>query len=206
MSQSELNRLLILPAIVLAAALSLSGCAALPFFGGDSGQSNNSSSRDDDDEDDDDEDEDEDDDVVELSSDCPQEFLDATKETSSSSVDFDSLTVREISPSDFEPSSISEFLDGGCVLVVDYSQDDVDGTIYEAFIPGGQEVIDGIDAALVDDGFDDSTDNFYVGDGNEYVIVYSNEDSGVSQDTIAEQGGSFLGDEFVIVTAYSGKV
>ena len=43
MAQTDVNRLLILPAIVLAAALSLTGCANLPFFGSDENSSSNSS-------------------------------------------------------------------------------------------------------------------------------------------------------------------
>lgn len=204
MAQSELNRLLILPAIVLAAALSLSGCANLPFFGNDSDSSNNSSSRDDDDDEDEDEEE-EDDNDSSGSSQCPQAFLDATKQQSDSS-DFEGITVSEISPTEFEPASISDFLDGGCILVLEYTQDDMPGTIYEAFIPGSDDRLAELDAALVADGYDNSTESFYIGDDNSYVAVYSNEDSGFTQDQIDEQGMGFLGDEFIVITAYQGEV
>lgn len=205
MAQTELNRLLIIPAIVLAATLSLSGCANLPFFGNDSGSSNNSSSKDDKDDQDDEDAEDEDDNDSGGAGGCPQKFLDTTQQ-SSDTADFDEITVTEIAPGDFEPAVLGDFLDGGCLLELSYTQDDVPGTIYEAFIPGGADTLAALDAALVAEGYDNSSESFYIGDENSFVAVYSNEDSGLSQDDIDEQGMGFLGDEFIVITAYKGEV
>ena len=205
MAQTDVNRLLILPAIVLAAALSLTGCAGLPFFGGDSDSSNNSSSRDDDDEDDEDEEEEEDDSSG--SSNCPREFLDATKQQSNDAeTGFDELTITEIDPADFEPAVVGTELDGGCIFVIEYVQDDQPGKIFEAFVPGGEQLKATLDAALVADGFDNSTDSFYVGTDNEYVIIYGNDEGLFTDEQIKEQGLDFLGDEFLVITAYKGEV
>ena len=207
MAQTDVNRLLILPAIVLAAALSLTGCADLPFFGGDSDSSNNSSSNKDDDDDEDDEDEEEEEDDSSGSSNCPRQFLDATKQQSDNAeTGFDEITIREIDPADFEPAVVGTELDGGCIFVIEYVQDDKPGKIFEAFVPGGDELKTTLDAALVADGFDNSTESFYVGTDNEYVIIYGNDEGLFTDEQIEEQGLDFLGDEFLVITAYKGEV
>lgn len=205
MAQTTLNRLLIIPAIVLAATVSLTGCANLPFFGGDSNSSNNSSNNKDDDDEDEDEDEDKDEDEDEddnASGGCPQQFLDKTQtDGAAGGLDFDSLTVAEIEPSTFEPAAIADQLDGGCIISISYDAEGQSGTMYEAFVPGGDDVAAEIDEALVADGWDNSTDGFYVKD-TLYLVVTSNEDSGISADAAVEQGLGFLGDEFLVIVTY----
>lgn len=212
MAQSTLNRLLIIPAIVLAATISLTGCANLPFFGGDSNSSNNSSNdKDDDDKDkdedeDDDEDKDEDDDDDNNSSGgCPQQFLDKTQtDGAAGGLDFDSLTVAEIESANFEPAAIGGLLDDGCIISISYDADGQSGTMFEAFVPGGDDLKKELDAALVADGWDDSSEGFYVKD-TLYLVVTSNEDSGISADAAQEQGLGFLGDEFLVIVTYDAS-
>jgi len=208
MAQTELNRLLILPAIVLAATLSLTGCSNLPFFGGDSDSSNNSSSRDDDEDDEDEEEEEEEEDDNSGSGGCPQKFLDqATTDGSLGDSGLDNVKVTEIAPSDFEPASVGDVLGEGCIFILSYSQDGEDAEFYEAFIPGGDDVVAQLDEALVADGYDGSSgEGFYIGDDNSFVAVYANEDSGFTEDEVQEYGLDFLGDEFLVVTAYKGEV
>jgi hypothetical protein len=208
MAQSELNRLLILPAIVLAAALSLSGCANLPFFGNDSGSSNNSSSNDDDDdedEDDEDEDEDEDEDADTGGGDssCPPQFLDASQQQYDGSLD--NVVLAEINPNEFEPSLVGDLLDSGCFFTITTENEGVETILYNAFVPGGEELIASLDDALLGDGYEAMGGGFYTGT-DQYVIVYSDEDAVMTPEQIEEQGLGFLGDEFVVVTAYEGQV
>ena len=203
MAQTDVNRLLILPVIVLAAALSLSGCANLPFFGNDSDSSNNSSSKDDDDEEEEEEEEEEE---PTNAGSCPQEFLDMTK-ADSAGVDtgFDDVSVTEIDPRLFEPAALGDIV-GGCVFVIEYVQDGTPGTIFQAYIPGGADVVADIDTALVADGWDDTIDTMYVKNDNSYVIVYSTEDGGLTDAQIDEAGLSALGSDLVVVLAYKGEV
>jgi hypothetical protein len=209
MPHSELNRLLILPAIVLAAALSLSGCAALPFFGTDSGSSNNSSSRDDDDEDDDEDEDDEDEDEESKggSSGCPRELLDASRASANAGdAALDKIEITEITPEQFEPSAIGTVVDEGCFFVVEYESDGTPAQIFEAFVPGGAELVAELDSALTDDGFSNSAASFYVGDDNSFVIVTTSEGSSYIEDQLEDDGLDFLGDEWVLIMAYKGQV
>ena len=202
MAQTDVNRLLILPAIVLAAALSLTGCAGLPFFGGDSDSSNNSSSRDDDE--DEDEEEEEEEEEASGSSQCPQQFLDSSSQQYDESLD--EVTVAEIDPSDFEPTVVAAELDGGCFFTITTLNDGVETVLYNAFVPGGEDLFATLDEALLGGGYESMGEGFYTGTDNEYVIVYNNEDSMLTPDQIEEAGLGFLGDEFLVVTAYKGEV
>ena len=205
MAQTDVNRLLILPAIVLAAALSLTGCANLPFFGGDDNSSSNSS-KDKNDEDDEDEEEEEEEEAS-GSSNCPQQFLDYSKqqgETAESGLE--NLSLTEIDPAQFEPAVVGNEIDGGCIFVIEYTQEGTDSKIFEAFVPGGPELQSSIDAALLADGFESMGEGFYTSADSSYVIVYNNEDALITDEQIQEQGLGFLGDEFLVITAYSGEV
>jgi len=46
----------------------------------------------------------------------------------------------------------------------------------------------------------------YIGDENSFVAVLANDDSGISAEDIEDMGMGFLGDEFIVITAYKGKV
>ena len=208
MAKSDVNRLLILPAIVLAAALSLTGCANLPFFGGDDNSSNNSSNnKDDKDDEDDEDDEEEEEEEASGSSSCPQEFLDKTKQQGDAAgTGLENLAITEIDPADFEPAAIGSELDGGCVFTIQYTLEGTDNIFYQAFVPGGQDLQDSIDAALVSGGYEASTDGFYSGAEGDYVIVLDQDEAESTPQQIQEQGLSFLGSEFLVISAYSVQV
>lgn len=208
MAQSDVKRLLILPAIVLAAALSLTGCANLPFFGGDDSSSNNSSNNNkDDDEDEEEEDEEEEEEEASGSSNCPQQFLDYSElQGNNAESGLEDLNLSEIDPAEFEPAVIGDQLDGGCVFTIEYTSDDAPGKIFNAFVPGGQDLQDSLDAALTADGYESMGEGFYTGTEGDYVIVIDNEDAMLTDEQIEEQGLGFLGDEFVVITAYTGEV
>jgi hypothetical protein len=206
MAQSDVKRLLILPAIVLAAALSLTGCANLPFFGGDDTSSNNSSN-DKDDKDDEEEEEEEEEEEATGSSNCPQQFLDYSElQGSNAESGLENLSLNEIEPAEFEPAVIGDQLDGGCVFTIEYTSEDAPGKIFNAFVPGGQDLQDSLDAALTADGYESMGEGFYTGTEGDYVIVYNNEDALLTEEQIEEQGLGFLGDEFLVITAYTGEV
>ena len=207
MAKSDVNRLLILPTIALAAALSLTGCAGLPFFGGDDNSSNNSSNNKNDKDDEDEEEEEEEEEEASGSSNCPQEFLDTTKEQGDvAGTGLENLAITEIDPADFEPAAIAGELDGGCIFTIQYTLEGTDTVFYQAFVPGGQDLQDSIDSALVADGYEVSTDGFYTGAKGDYVIVLDQDEAEVTPQQIQEQGLSFLGSEFVVISAQRAQV
>jgi hypothetical protein len=206
MAKSDVNRLLILPAIVLAAALSLTGCANLPF-GGDDNSSNNSSNNKNDKDDEDEEEEEEEEEEASGSSNCPQEFLDKTKQQGDAAgTGLENLTITEIDPADFKPAAIGSELDGGCVFTIQYTLEGTDSVFYQAFVPGGQDLQDSINSALVDGGYEVSTDGFYTGTDGDYVIVLDQDESEATPQQIQEQGLGFLGSEFLVISAYEVQV
>ena len=133
---------------------------------------------------------------------CPEAFLDFTTEQSETS-GLENVVVREIPAAEFEPASIAEALDGGCLFVIEYVSGNNEGRQYQGYVPGGEDILSAIDTALVAEGYEDEVENFYRdGDGN-YVAAYPAGDP-VSAADLAEQGLTGFGDDIVIVNAYQG--
>jgi len=134
---------------------------------------------------------------------CPQEFVDATFG------DFEPSDTPETDPvltrlelTEFEPRALGAVLKGGCAVAIEFVSDTVVTLYSEAYVPGGEAVLEELTTALVDDGFRWVTDEQYIGIDGRTVFFDVNDPSHFSEEQLAGDGIAFLGDEFIVVSSY----
>jgi len=185
----ELKRSLLLPAILIAASLTLVGCSAGSSDTNNS--SNNSSSSSDDDED---EEEAEEEEEVSAGG-CPASFLSAFESTAAEGAEVSLITADEFSA----PEIGEEYLEDGCLFRVVVEVDGSTGQSDFGYLPGDADTVAAISANLDAAGFENLAEGMYSKSDTFGVFVLDSADS-MSAEEVDKLGLDF-GDSFVIVMA-----
>ena len=189
MALLELKRSLLLPAILIAASLTLVGCSAGSSDTNNS--SNNSSSSSDDDED---EEEAEEEEEVSAGG-CPASFLSAFESTAAEGAEVSLITADEFSA----PEIGEEYLEDGCLFRVVVEVDGSTGQSDFGYLPGDADTVAAISANLDAAGFENLAEGMYSKSDTFGVFVLDSADS-MSAEEVDKLGLDF-GDSFVIVMA-----
>ena len=195
MALLELKRSLLLPAILLAASLTLVGCGGTPTDNSDDKDSSSSSS-DDKDKDEAEEEEAEEEADASTEGNCPLGF-----EQSAANLGAAGSSVTVISASDFDVPEVGlDILASGCLFS---ATGEVDGTSYTSqagYLPGDAAKLDEIVANLVAGGFTATSgvDGFYTRDKTSIVVFNSADLPGGA--TAAEPLNLGFGDNFLVIT------
>ena len=193
MALLELKRSLLLPAILLAASLTLVGCGGTPTNNSDN--SSSSSSKDDDEEEAEEEEEEVDADAS-TESNCPLGFVQASQDMVQQEATVSILTAGEFDV----PEVGLDILASGCLFS---TTGDVDGTTFTSqsgYLPGGAAELAEISANLEAAGFVtmEGADGFYTRDKTSVVVFNSADLPGG-----AEAAGPLnlgFGDEFLVLS------
>jgi len=186
----ELKRSLLLPAILIAASLTLVGCSAGSSDNNNS--SNNSSSSSDEDEEEAEEEEEEE----EVSAGgCPASFLSAFESTAAEGAEVSLITADEFSA----PEIGEEYLEDGCLFRVVVEVDGTTGQSDFGYLPGDAATVAAISANLDAAGFTNLAEGMYSKSDTFGVFVLDSADS-MSAEEVDKLGLDF-GDSFVIVMA-----
>ena len=190
MALLELKRSLLLPAILIAASLTLVGCSGAPS---DNNSSNSSSSSSDDDEDEEEAEEEEEEEVS--AGGCPPEFLTAFESTATEGAEVSILTPAEFSA----PEIGEQYLEGGCLFRVVVEVDGSSGQSDFGYLPGDADTVAAISANLDAAGFENLAEGMYSKSDTFGVFVLDSADSMSAEEV--ERLGLDFGDSFVIVMA-----
>ena len=188
MATRTLDRLLLIPALIVLGSLTFSGCSLLP--GSNPAPSNSSSSDKDDDKDEAEEEQDGD------ASGCPDSFDQAAAAPADLGGEFEF-----ISAADFTSSSVigAEFFDRGCLFRVTVDTDGVVSTSDFGYLPGDATTVAAISANLEAAGYAKLTEGMFSLDDSSGVFVFASDDT--MDKTQVDALGLGFGDSFVIVMA-----
>lgn len=191
MATRTLDRLLLIPALIVIGSLTLAGCSLLP--GANANPSNSSSSDKDDEKDAAEEEEAEQEDAA---SGCPDSFDQAAAAPAELGGQFEFISAADFSSS---AAIGSEFFDRGCLFRVTVDTDGVTSTSDFGYLPGDAATVAAISANLEAGGYTKLTEGMFSLDDSSGVFVFA------SGDTMSETQVDALdlgfGDSFVIVMA-----
>lgn len=189
MATRTIDRLLLVPAVIVLGSLTLGGCSLLP--GGAPAPSTSSSSTAP--ADDESTEEPSEDDDAAASSGCPDSLTQST--AAMAGVDGE---VAFIEAADFAvPVVGADLLEGGCLFRVSVDNEGVATTTDIGYLPGDAATVATISANLEAGGYTKVTDGIFTLTDNSGVFVFSSEDMMTSTE-VAQLG---LGDSVVIVMA-----
>jgi len=190
MATRTIDRLLLIPALIVLGSVTLAGCSLLP--GGAPSPSSSSSDSSSGDESSDEEATDDADEAT-GSSDCP----DSLSESTAAMAGADG-TVTFIEPVDFAAPVVGvEFLDGGCLFRVEVETEGVPSSTDIGYLPGDAATVATISANLEAGGYTKVADGIFTLSDNSGVFVFASED--MMSATEVEQLG--MGDSIVVVMA-----
>ena len=193
MALLELKRSLLLPAILLAASLTLVGCGGTPSNNSDDDKSSSSSSDKDDEEEEAEEEEEAD---ASTEGNCPIGFIQASQDMVEQEA-----TVSILAASEFDVQEVGlDILASGCLFS---TTGDVDGTTFTSqsgYLPGGAAELAEISANLEAAGFVAMTgaDGFYTRDTTS-VVVFNSADLPGGAEAASPLNLGF-GDEFLVLS------
>ena len=194
MATRTLDRLLLIPALIVLGSLTLAGCSLLP--GGNANPSSSSSSDKDDDEAEAEDADAEQDDQGGDASGCPDSFDQAAAAPADLGGEFEF-----ISAADFTSSSVigAEYFDRGCLFRVTVDTDGVTSTSDFGYLPGDAATVAAISANLEAAGYAKLTEGMFSLDDTSGVFVFASDDT--MDKTQVDSLGLGFGDSFVIVMA-----
>lgn len=191
MAIRALDRLLLVPAIIVLTSATLAGCALLPGGNPAPSASSSSESTDESGENDDDND------GASAGSNCPEAF----DEQAGGAAGFDG-TYAEISADEFSAPEVgTEYLEDGCIFRVTVDSEGTKAESDFAYIPGDADTVAAISANLEAEGFTKLTEGMYTLNDNFGVFVINSSDSMSATDVEKLELG--FGDSFIIVMATS---
>lgn len=194
MAIRTLDRLLLIPALIVLGSVTLAGCASLP--GNNSNDSSNSSNSSKDDKNEDEEEEAEEEEQSDSTGGCPDSFDQAAAAPANLGGEFEF-----ISAADFTAASVigEEYLEDGCLFRVTVDTEGVVSTSDFGYIPGDTETVTAISANLEGGGYTKLTAGMFSLDDSSGVFVFDSGDSMSESDVSTLDLG--FGDSFVVVMA-----
>lgn len=188
MASRTIDRLLLVPALIVLGSVSLAGCALLPGNASAPSSAPSSSAQAEDESTDDDAG---DDDAA--SGGCPDSISESA--AAMAGVDGD---ITFITAADFSAEAIAaEYLEGGCLFRVAVDTEGVATTTDIGYLPGDATTVTAISADLEAAGYTKVTDGIFTISDTSGVFVFASDD--MMSATEVEQLG--LGDSIVIVMA-----
>lgn len=184
MANRTLDRLLLIPALIVLGSVTLAGCSLLP--GANNAPTSAASNGSEESTDDADEEP--------SSGNCPPEFAPSAG-LGGAEGDYKIISAAEFSV----PLVGSEFLEGGCFFRVTVEGEDASGTSDFGYLPGDADTVVEISSNLEAGGYEKVADGIFQLSDTEGVFVFHSGDTLSAEDV--EKLGLDFGDSFVIVMA-----